>query len=125
MESGNAGSLTRRALVRLPEKQRDRIHSTIYAPHFMISTTHFNGAYTVTKNPKLPNLEASLTEINSLIDQMEKGDLSLEQSLTQFERGITLIKHAQKILQTAEQKVQLLMKNNGDEKLMPYENNEE
>jgi exodeoxyribonuclease VII small subunit len=56
---------------------------------------------------------------------MEHGNLSLEQSLTQFERGITLIKHAQKILQTAEQKVQLLMKNNGDEKLTNYENNEE
>ena len=74
---------------------------------------------------KAPNLETSLSEINSLIEQMEKGDLSLEQSLTQFERGITLIKHAQKILHTAEQKVQLLMKNNETEKLTPYENNEE
>lgn len=77
------------------------------------------------KKPELPDLEASLTEINSLIEKMEHGNLSLEQSLTQFERGITLIKHAQKILQTAEQKVQLLMKNNGDEKLTNYENNEE
>lgn len=79
----------------------------------------------MTKNSKLPNLETSLAEINSLIDQMEKGDLSLEQSLTQFERGITLIKHAQKILQTAEQKVQILMKGNGDETLTSYENNDE
>ena len=77
------------------------------------------------KKSELPDLEASLTEINSLIEKMEHGNLSLEQSLTQFERGITLIKHAQKILQTAEQKVQLLMKNNGDEKLTNYENNEE
>lgn len=79
----------------------------------------------MTKNQKLPDLETSLAEINSLIEQMEQGDLSLEQSLTQFERGITLIKHAQKILQTAEQKVQLLMKKNGDEKLIDYENNKE
>jgi exodeoxyribonuclease VII small subunit len=84
-----------------------------------------NGAYIMAKNLKLPNLEDSLTEINTLIEKMEKGDLSLEQSLTQFERGITLIKHAQKILQTAEQKVHLLMKNSENEKLMPYENNEE
>jgi len=79
----------------------------------------------VTKNPKLPNLETSLTEINSVIEQMEKGNLTLEQSLTQFERGITLIKHAQKILQTAEHKVQVLIKNNNDEKLVPYDNHEE
>ena len=79
----------------------------------------------MTKNPKLPNLETSLTEINSVIEQMEKGNLTLEQSLTQFERGITLIKHAQKILQTAEHKVQVLIKNNNDEKLVPYDNHEE
>ncbi len=77
------------------------------------------------KNLKLPSLESSLSEINTLIEKMEKGDLSLEDSLTQFERGITLIKHAQKILQTAEQKVQILMKGSGDEKLTPYENNDE
>jgi exodeoxyribonuclease VII small subunit len=79
----------------------------------------------MTKNQKLPDLETSLTEINSLIEQMEQGDLSLEQSLAQFERGITLIKHAQRILQTAEQKVQLLMKNSQDEKLINYENDKE
>ena len=74
---------------------------------------------------KLPDLEASLAEIDNLIEQMEKGALNLEQSLTHFERGITLIKHSQKILQTAEQKVQLLIKTNGQEQLENYENNEE
>ncbi len=77
------------------------------------------------KTPELPSLEASLTEINALIDKMEQGELNLEQSLAQFERGVTLIKHAQKILQTAEQKVQILMKKNGDEKLTDYEGKEE
>lgn len=79
----------------------------------------------MTKKPKLPDLESSLSEINSLIEQMEQGELSLEKSLSHFERGITLIKHAQKILQEAEQKVQLLLKENGNEKLVEYENNEE
>ena len=73
----------------------------------------------------LPSLEASLTEINTLIEKMEEGELNLEQSLAQFERGVTLIRHAQKILQTAEQKVQILMKkNNGDEELIDYERKE-
>ena len=49
----------------------------------------------------------------------------MEHSLNQFERGITLIKHAQKILQEAEQKVQILIQNNHEEQLNSYENNEE
>jgi exodeoxyribonuclease VII small subunit len=75
----------------------------------------------VTKKNTLPDLENSLEEINSLIEKMEKEELSLEQSLANFERGITLIKHAQKILQAAEQKVQILLKNNEEEKLEDYE----
>lgn len=74
---------------------------------------------------ELPNLETSLAEISALIEKMEQGNLSLEQSLTQFERGITLIKHAQKILQTAEQKVQILLQNNNQESLDSYENDKE
>lgn len=77
------------------------------------------------KATKLPDLETSLEEITGLIEKMEEGDLSLEQSLASFERGVTLIKHAQKILQDAEQKVQILMQNNGEEELEDYENNEE
>ncbi len=77
------------------------------------------------KTGKSPDLETSLKEITTLIEKMEKGDLSLEQSLESFERGITLIKHAQKILQDAEQKVQILMQKNGQEELEDYENNEE
>lgn len=77
----------------------------------------------VKKSPE-SSLESSLAEINKVIEKMEHGDLSLEQSLNQFEQGIKLIKHAQKILQEAEQKVQILMKNNGNEKLADYESNE-
>jgi exodeoxyribonuclease VII small subunit len=75
----------------------------------------------MTKKPtKLPNLEESLAEITQLIDKMEHGDLTLEQSLEQFERGITLIKHCQKTLTEAEQKVQILLQNNGKEELSAY-----
>jgi len=58
------------------------------------------------KTEKLPTLESSLAEISELIEKMEQSDQTLEQSLTHFERGITLIKHCQKILGEAEQKVQ-------------------
>lgn len=74
--------------------------------------------------PKLPDLENSLAEINTLIEKMEQGELTLEQSLGFFERGIMLIKHAQKILTVAEQKVQILMQQNEEEKLENYQGNE-
>ncbi|MHB1948978.1 MAG: exodeoxyribonuclease VII small subunit [Gammaproteobacteria bacterium] len=80
----------------------------------------------MTKKPgKLPDLETSLDEITALIEKMEQGELTLEQSLSSFERGVTLIKHAQKILQEAEQKVQILVQNNGQDDLEEYENSEE
>ena len=68
----------------------------------------------MTRKPKLPDLETSLAEINTLIEKMEKGELTLEQSLDCFERGITLIKNSQKILQEAEQKVVECIKNFAD-----------
>ena len=74
------------------------------------------------KKPELPNIEASLTELATLVEKMEHGNLSLEQSLTQFERGIILIRHARTILQEAEQKVQILMQKNTPPTLEPYEN---
>lgn len=72
------------------------------------------------KSTTLPKLEASLTEISQLIDQMEHTELTLEQSLAHFERGIFLVKHCQKILAEAEQKVQILIQDNQDEKLITY-----
>lgn len=74
-----------------------------------------------TKPNTLPSLEESLTEITNLIDKMEHGDQTLEQSLTHFERGITLVKHCQKVLQEAEQKVQILIQTNNQETLTPYD----
>jgi len=76
----------------------------------------------VTQKPnKLPHLEESLAEISQLIEKMEHGELTLEQSLNQFERGIVLIKHCQKILKEAEQKVQILVQQNNQECLVAYD----
>ena len=79
----------------------------------------------MSKKSKLPDLEHSLAEISALTEQMEDGEPSLEQSLADFERGITLIKHAQKILQAAEHRVQVLIENNNSEKLNDYGKNDE
>lgn len=73
-----------------------------------------------TSQTNSPSLEESLTEISQLVDKMEHSELTLEQSLAHFERGIHLVKHCQKILQEAEQKVQVLMQNNNQETLVAY-----
>ncbi|MFZ3067313.1 MAG: exodeoxyribonuclease VII small subunit, partial [Gammaproteobacteria bacterium] len=84
------------------------------------------GANAVTKkSTKLPSLEESLADITQLIEKMEHGEQSLEASLTDFERGITLIKHCQKILSNAEQKVQILIQQNNQETLADYEANDD
>lgn len=72
------------------------------------------------KTDKLPALEESMTEITQLIEKMERGELTLEQSLADFERGVTLVKHCQKLLSDAEQKVQILTQQNGQETLSNY-----
>jgi len=54
------------------------------------------------------NFEAALAELESLVTQMEGGDLSLDDSLKAFERGIALTRHCSNALKEAELKVQLL-----------------
>ena len=73
------------------------------------------------ENHNLPTLEASLAEITTLVDSMEKSELSLDQSLSHFERGVSLVKHCQTILSAAEQKIQLLIQANHEDRLTPYQ----
>jgi len=55
------------------------------------------------------NFESSLSELESIVNKMENGDLTLEESLQAFEQGIKLTKDCQKALKTAEQKVNKLV----------------
>jgi len=67
------------------------------------------------------DFEKTLTELEQLVGKMEQGDLSLEESLNQFERGIALTRACQKALTEAEQKVQILMEDNGSAGLESFE----
>ena len=64
--------------------------------------------------------EDSLEELEQLVEQMEQGDLSLEDSLKSFERGVKLTSTCQKALQGAEQKIQILLEKNGEQTLEPF-----
>ncbi|MEX0617384.1 MAG: exodeoxyribonuclease VII small subunit [Pseudohongiellaceae bacterium] len=74
-----------------------------------------------TKHAKSPNaktgpfdFEQALESLEELVSAMEEGDLSLEDCLKAFERGIKLTRECQTALEKAEQKVQLLLNENGD-----------
>ena len=70
------------------------------------------------------DFENALTTLEALVERMEKGEISLEDSLRDFERGIELTRACQKALQEAEQKVQLLMEKGGRLKLEPFASDE-
>ena len=61
----------------------------------------------VRKKPSL-NFEKSLADLQALVERLEKGDLSLEESLAAFEQGVRLTRDCQAALTQAEQKVRLL-----------------
>lgn len=71
---------------------------------------------------KLENLsfEESLNELDTIVKNLEQGDLDLEESMSLFERGLTLSKLSQDKLQTAEQKVNILLEKNGEQQLQDF-----
>ncbi|MDB6096623.1 MAG: xseB [Francisellaceae bacterium] len=62
---------------------------------------------------QIPNFEESLLQLDEIIQKMEKGDLSLEDSLKFFEQGISLTRTCQNSLKEAEQKVEILLEKQG------------
>jgi exodeoxyribonuclease VII small subunit len=54
------------------------------------------------------HFEQSIAELESIVMQLEKGELSLEDSLKQFEKGITLARNCEETLRKAEQKIEML-----------------
>ena len=67
------------------------------------------------------HFENALQELENLVGTLEEGDLSLEESLKQFERGVALTRSCQKALSEAEQKVQILLEKNGETSLEDFE----
>jgi len=76
------------------------------------------------KKKKPSNFEKDLQELEDLVEKMEGGDLSLEDSLVYFERGIALTRACQKALTEAEQKIQILLADDSSQKLQPFSSDE-
>ncbi|MCX7715083.1 MAG: exodeoxyribonuclease VII small subunit [Clostridia bacterium] len=59
--------------------------------------------------------ESAMTELEEIVKKLENGDISLDESLSLFEKGIKLSKACQKMLDNAEKKVSVLMANENGE----------
>jgi exodeoxyribonuclease VII small subunit len=67
------------------------------------------------------DFEKSIAELEGLVDRLESGELTLEQSLKDFERGVALTRQCQKALADAEQKVKILLTRDDAAPLQPFE----
>jgi exodeoxyribonuclease VII small subunit len=59
---------------------------------------------------KKPNFEASLKGLEEIVEQLEKGDLKLDETLAKYEMGIKMYKKCYQILESAEKKINVLLK---------------
>lgn len=71
------------------------------------------------KKPENLSFEASLSELEQIVTELEQGDVSLDDALKQFERGIKLVRQSQTKLEQAQQKVSILL-NEGDTNLTEF-----
>ncbi|CAE6893169.1 MULTISPECIES: exodeoxyribonuclease VII small subunit [Pseudomonas] len=67
------------------------------------------------------DFEQSLTDLQTLVERLENGELSLEDSLTAFEQGIRLTRDCQAALASAEQKVKILLERDGELEEAPFD----
>ena len=64
------------------------------------------------------DLEKALNDLETLVEELESGDLPLEKAMQKFEDGIKLTRNCQSALKEAEQKVEILLKSAGGEEAL-------
>jgi exodeoxyribonuclease VII small subunit len=72
-------------------------------------------------DPQAPDFERMLKELETLVARLEQGELTLDESLRQFERGIELTRRCEQALKAAEQKVEILLEHGADAQPVPFE----
>ncbi|HZD95608.1 MAG TPA: exodeoxyribonuclease VII small subunit, partial [Candidatus Sulfotelmatobacter sp.] len=68
----------------------------------------------------MPKFEECLQRLEQIVDELEKGNVPLEQALTLFEEGLKLSSSCRKELEEAEGKVEILLRQNGKLQPEPY-----
>ncbi|EPN0075007.1 exodeoxyribonuclease VII small subunit [Vibrio cholerae] len=72
------------------------------------------------KKPENMSFESTIEELEQLVEQLESGDLALDEALRKFERGISLARAGQLKLDDAEQRVRILLSNSDDAQLSDF-----
>lgn len=73
------------------------------------------------KKPENLSFEQAMEELATIVSEMEQGEMSLDHALKQFERGIGLANASASKLKQAEQKVAILMSNDVDAEVSPFQ----
>jgi exodeoxyribonuclease VII small subunit len=73
-----------------------------------------------TETSRVAAFEQSLDELEQLVSKMEKGDMSLDDSLAAFERGVGLYRHCRGALDAAELRVRQMMDPNDPDSAVPF-----
>ncbi len=76
-----------------------------------------------TKQPdeKPPGFDDLLTELDTVVERLEQGELPLEEALERFERGVNLARQAERILGQAEKRVEVLLSTKEGDVLAPLD----
>ena len=75
----------------------------------------------MTNDKKAVDFEKQLANLEALVESLESGDLSLEESLKSFESGIKVARECQQALKAAEQKVEILTRQGDELVSQPFE----
>lgn len=73
---------------------------------------------------ELPDFENALKELESLVEQLESGELNLDQSLDRFKRGVELTRHCQDVLDKAQQTVEQLLNPDDESSAAPIDDSD-
>lgn len=75
----------------------------------------------MSRKTSVRHFEENLSELETIVSQLESNQLSLEDALKAFEKGVKLSQDCQAVLTQAEQKVQILLENNEGERLETFD----
>jgi exodeoxyribonuclease VII small subunit len=67
-----------------------------------------------------PDFEQAVAELETLVKRLEQSELSLDEQLATFERGVALTRHCQALLKAAQQKVEILTKRGAQTEVEPF-----
>ncbi len=74
-----------------------------------------------TQQPPSASFESALARLETLVKEMEAGDLPLDQMMAHFEEGSKLVKHCNTTLDGLEKKIETLIQQEGTAKTVPFE----